>query len=632
MAIKINGVTVIDDDRKGIFNKVSAGNYTTAEREALGSLSEGELVYDTTAKKLFIYDGTAWAGVGGGGGNGLVSSIPPFAAHAYTDTFLKSTDGKVQFSLDNSTYTTTLAVPRNTQYFVGWGTDIRHAANGSSYSASIGATFTQIGTSGTTTDIEYEISSIDKIPDLSVGFTSSSDVDTGAEFESDILNTFETINAPASIWVTSDASSYKLRIGVGTWFDPPGLIGTAFVVNRNEEIQVKHTTGSGSLTEYKTTVNVGYGTGAGEFVSVDFSTTTQQSGVNAPTLTTQTSIQPTYSTSAYSVVGDPGTHASSDWQIATDSGFSSIVVQSVNDTTNLTSWTPYVSVSAGTGQALGALSGATTYYFRCRHKSSNGTYSNYTTATITTDTLTTDFSTSSTTITRPGSNYTYTAFTVPAGIGRIRATLTGNNGGGTLVGTITVAPGEDLRIYNVEGAVGLFENLSVSGSSDRTKAFGVVGNRGGQSSGTNSDGNSNPAQYSGGQGGSSQADRGGFSGNSNHGTGGYGASDTAPGNGGANAGSDSIVRVPAAGSGFAGGIGGRRDPSGPAQCSGGNGGAGWYGGGGGGADDDNNHGGAGGGGSSKWQTPNSSSWRTLTNTTNTKGTSSNSTPQVVIEY
>ena len=45
----------------------------------LGSLSEGELVYDTTAKKLFIYDGSAEIGVGGGGGNGLVSSIPPFA-------------------------------------------------------------------------------------------------------------------------------------------------------------------------------------------------------------------------------------------------------------------------------------------------------------------------------------------------------------------------------------------------------------------------------------------------------------------------------------------------------------------------------------------------------------------------
>ena len=57
MAIKVNGVTVIDDDRKGIFNKVSVVTIQQ-EREALGSLSEGELVYDTTAKKLFIYDGS----------------------------------------------------------------------------------------------------------------------------------------------------------------------------------------------------------------------------------------------------------------------------------------------------------------------------------------------------------------------------------------------------------------------------------------------------------------------------------------------------------------------------------------------------------------------------------------------
>ena len=630
MAIKIGGVDVIDDNRRGVFAKLNPGVYTTSQREALSSLSAGEIVYDSTEQKLFLYDGSSWTSVGVVE-NALQSDLPPFGGYAETETFLKSTDGKVQFSLDDSTYSNTLLVPRNSQYFVNWGTDIRSAAHGSAYTASIGATFTQIGAAGTTRDIEFSISSIDKLADLSVGFTSASNQSAATEYESDILNTFESINAPSQIWVTSNAPTYKLRVGVGTWFDPPAIPGSSYV-NQNEEIQVKHTTGNESLTEYKTTVNVGYGTGAGEFTFAEFNITTQESGVNTPTLTTQTSIQPTYTTSSYSVVGSPGSHTSTDWQIATDSGFSSIVVQSINDTTNLTSWTPYKSVSPGSGETLGALAGGTVYYVRCRHKSATGIYSEYDTETVTTISLTTDFSTSSTTITRPGSNYTYTAFTVPAGIGRIRATLTGNNGGGTLVGTITVAPGEDLRIYNVEGAVGLFENLSVSGSSDRTKAFGVVGNRGGQSSGTNGEGQSNPAQYSGGQGGSSQADRGGFSGNSNHGSGGYGASDSAPGNGGSNSGSDSIVRVPAAGSGFAGGIGGRRDPPGDAQCTGGSGGAGWYGGGGGGADDDNNHGGAGGGGSSKWQTPNSSSWRTLTNTTNSKGTSSNGTPQVVIEY
>ena len=59
MAIKINGVTVIDDDRKGIFNKLNPGVYTTSQIDSLGSLSEGELVYDTTSEKLFIYDGSA---------------------------------------------------------------------------------------------------------------------------------------------------------------------------------------------------------------------------------------------------------------------------------------------------------------------------------------------------------------------------------------------------------------------------------------------------------------------------------------------------------------------------------------------------------------------------------------------
>ena len=57
---------------------------------------------------------------------------------------------------------------RNTQYFVGWGTDIRHASNGSSYSVSIGVTFPQVGASGTTKTIEYEISSVDKVPDAFV--------------------------------------------------------------------------------------------------------------------------------------------------------------------------------------------------------------------------------------------------------------------------------------------------------------------------------------------------------------------------------------------------------------------------------------------------------------------------------
>ena len=109
---------------------------------------------------------------------------------------MKSTDGKVTFSLDDSTYDTTLVSARGTPYYVGWGTDIRDKSHGSSYSASIGATFTQIGTSGTTRTVEFSISSVDKVPDLSLGFSSVTGATGATEYESDIISTFETINFP----------------------------------------------------------------------------------------------------------------------------------------------------------------------------------------------------------------------------------------------------------------------------------------------------------------------------------------------------------------------------------------------------------------------------------------------------
>ena len=71
------------------------------------------------------------------------------------------------------------------------------------------------------------------------------DVASDTEFESDIVNPFETINGRNQYGLPV-ISSYKLRVGVGTWFDPPGVIENLFV-NRNEEIQVKHTTALVSL-------------------------------------------------------------------------------------------------------------------------------------------------------------------------------------------------------------------------------------------------------------------------------------------------------------------------------------------------------------------------------------------------
>ena len=68
----------------------------------------------------------------------------------------------------------------------------------------------------------------------------------------------------------------------------------------------------------------------------------------------------TLTSSAFSEYGDTATHASSDWQIATDSGFNTIKFSSIGDTVNKTSW------------AVSGLVDGTTYYARVRHNASNG--------------------------------------------------------------------------------------------------------------------------------------------------------------------------------------------------------------------------------------------------------------------
>ena len=39
---------------------VGVKNYTTTERDALSSLSAGELIYNSTTSKLEVYNGSSW--------------------------------------------------------------------------------------------------------------------------------------------------------------------------------------------------------------------------------------------------------------------------------------------------------------------------------------------------------------------------------------------------------------------------------------------------------------------------------------------------------------------------------------------------------------------------------------------
>jgi len=70
---------------------------------------------------------------------------------------------------------------------------------------------------------------------------------------------------------------------------------------------------------------------------------------------------PTITSSSFTGNIVPDTHASTDWQIASDSSFNTIVVESLNDTSNLVSWTV----------PEGNLSTSTTYYIRVRHTGTN---------------------------------------------------------------------------------------------------------------------------------------------------------------------------------------------------------------------------------------------------------------------
>lgn len=67
----------------------------------------------------------------------------------------------------------------------------------------------------------------------------------------------------------------------------------------------------------------------------------------------------TLTASAFQWLGLEDTHASSDWQLATDSGFSNIVQSTTDDAINLTNWT------------VSGLSTSQTYYWRVRHRGNN---------------------------------------------------------------------------------------------------------------------------------------------------------------------------------------------------------------------------------------------------------------------
>lgn len=80
---------------------------------------------------------------------------------------------------------------------------------------------------------------------------------------------------------------------------------------------------------------------------------------------TSMAVSVTVTSSAFSITNSTDTHASSDWEVATDADFATVTFSSYNDLLNLTSWT------------ITALQNLTKYYVRTRQRSSGGKVSDW---------------------------------------------------------------------------------------------------------------------------------------------------------------------------------------------------------------------------------------------------------------
>ena len=107
----------------------------------------------------------------------------------------------------------------------------------------------------------------------------------------------------------------------------------------------------------------------------DFAIIVLPSGIQTPTNVspsngaTDQNGSVTLTASAFGWIGVADTHASSDWQVATDSGFTSLVANVIGDTVNKTSYT------------VTGLSTSQTYYWRVRYTGTNNGASGWSTPT-----------------------------------------------------------------------------------------------------------------------------------------------------------------------------------------------------------------------------------------------------------
>jgi len=531
-------------------------------------------------------------------GQGL-SPLPPFAAESTLRTIYTCADGKTEFSLDNYNWSTTLEVPIHTFYYVNWSSDIFNYTQGDEYVTQVDVNYPDVSA---TSVIEYDII-VDMLPEPFT-FTPITDVDANVVETSNAISPLKTINAPTWVWGSSTGLNPQVQIGQGGWQALPAALNILYV-EPNDEIMVRHTTGDDALEVNTTTLNMGYGTAAGEFESGDFSTTVSNTVVNTPTITSPTNgatdveTDSTITASPFDGVGAANVYKNTDWQLSTTSDYSVIVQESLADSSNVSTWTPTLDVD-------------TTYYPRMRYRATDDTVSDWTPAV--------SFATSEFLPPLVNGSYAWpnegVIWTVPADIGRVRLYMSASGpgdgaatSGGTLGVEFDVRPGEQFNwtqsVFGLSTMIARPSSPGDNASNGANGIFAVVGEAGATAP---SQGGNNDASGGGGIGGYPNGGAGANA--SREGQVGYGGGGGTQSSGGAFNGQDTNGESNEGGHGGSGGgflaAGGcrRADRGDNTLASGGNGGFGWYGGGGGGAAATKRVGGGGGGGSSHISVPN----------------------------
>jgi hypothetical protein len=174
---------------------------------------------------------------------------------------------------------------------------------------------------------------------------------------------FVTLSGTTTLYVNTAYSYTITNYNVFSTYSVSASAGTATVSGNTISFTAPISAQTVTLTVTKDSLNS------------TFSLVIQGAGVATPTnstpangATNQTS-SVALAASAFSWIGVSDTHLNSDWQLATDSGFTTVVQSTSTDATNKTTWT------------VTGLTVNTTYYWRVRYRGTANGVSSWSTGT-----------------------------------------------------------------------------------------------------------------------------------------------------------------------------------------------------------------------------------------------------------